>query len=508
MSPQIRLRLMLSSGAANSARTLRQKDNPTQYEASGLLNNAFKIRLSASHRVLVLPIVFAVQCSIQPQGEDSMSRTIRNQRLDSRDGRSKLPVRREPHWVRLGKGWHLGYRKIASDRGTWIARYRPENYGKRVYRSLGEADDIQDADDSKFLSFRQAQLAAERFFREAQAEGDDGVPRRGSELTVSDALADYFADREAHGHKSVSSDRARAAGLIEPVLGAFEVRKLKTQHLKGWLKELAESPARLRSAKGAEPAFREASDDPEEKRARRASANRTLAVLKAALNLAAKDDTRGLSDAAWRRVKPFQSAAAARVVFMSDDEIVRLINASQGAFRHLVTAALFTGARYGELCRLVVEDVDVDNGTLLIRTSKGDRGKRRGRRIYLTTEAVEFFNRLRMGKARSALLLAKDDGTPWKKSDQEKRFKVARQSAGIADDATFHSCRHVFAARLVSKGVPLMAVANQLGHSDIKMLEEHYGHLAPSIIADAVRGALGTLGVLEPTNVTVLKHSG
>jgi integrase len=440
-----------------------------------------------------------------------MSRTIRNQRLDSREGRSKLKVRREPYWAKLARGWHLGYRKLSSEHGTWIARYRPENYGKRRYQSLGEVDDKQDADGHKFLSFRQAQTAAEEFFREAEAEGagDDGVPRRG-EMTVSKALAGYFAEREAHGHKSVSEDRNRAAVLIEPDLGAIEVKKLKEQHLKNWLRTLVSTPARVRSAKGAEPTFRQASDDPkkqsEEKRARGASANRTFAVLRAALNWAA-DNTSGLSDVAWSRIKPFENTGKARVVFMSDDECVRLVNVAQGSFRNLVTGALLTGARYSELARLVAEDLNADAGTLHIRQSKGDRGDRVGRHIVLTTEGVEFFGRLSIGLARNALLLTKDNGQPWRKSDQDQRFAAAREIAGIRDDATFHSTRHVYAARLVRRGLPLKMVADQLGHSSIKMVEKHYGHLSPSIVADAVRGAFGTLGVLEPTNVTQLKHS-
>jgi integrase len=440
-----------------------------------------------------------------------MSRTIRNARLDSRDGRSKLAVRREPHWVKIARGWHLGYRKIASDHGTWIARFRPATYGKRQYKSLGESDDRHDADGSKFLSFRQAQLAAEKFFHEAEAGGDDeDVHRRRGELTVSHALADYFANREARGDKSVKEDRARAAVLIEPGLGSIEIKKLKKQQIVDWLNKLATSPARVRSAQGTEPAFRQPGDGPKEKqdRARRASANRTLAVLKAALNAAAKEPSTRLSDDAWRGIKPFQGAAAARVVFMNDSEVTRLVNAAQGSFRNLVTAALLTGARYSELARLVAEDLNADAGTLHVRVSKGDRGDRVGRHIVLTTEAIEFFSRLRIGLARTALMLTKDDGTPWRKADQDQRFKVARQNAGIRDDATFHSCRHVYAARLVRKGLPLKMVADQLGHSSIKMVEKHYGQVAPGIVADAIRGAFGTLGVLEPTNVTVLKHSG
>jgi hypothetical protein len=36
-------------------------------------------------------------------------------------------------------------------------------------------------------------------------------------------------------------------------------------------------------------------------------------------------------------------------------------------------------------------------------------------------------------------------------------------------------------------GVPLLVVAKNLGHSDTRMVEKHYGHLAPSYIADAIR---------------------
>jgi hypothetical protein len=34
------------------------------------------------------------------------------------------------------------------------------------------------------------------------------------------------------------------------------------------------------------------------------------------------------------------------------------------------------------------------------------------------------------------------------------------------------------------------------------MVEKHYGHLAPSYIADTVRTAFGNLGIVEPSNIT------
>jgi integrase len=437
-----------------------------------------------------------------------MSRTIRNQRLDSREGRSRLAVRREPYWVKLARGWHLGYRKIATGRGSWIARHRPEDYGLRRYQALGEADDSLSADGSKILSYKQAQVAAEAFFRKTEAGGaDDEDPHPRRSLTVADAISGYMADREARGHKGVANDRASMAAHVLPGLGAIPVAKLRAGKLKHWFNELANSPARLRTAPGAEPNRREAPSTPEARRSRRASANRTLAILKACLTHAATEHR--LSDEAWRSIKPFPEAVAARIVFLSDEEIRRLTNACQGSFRDLVTAAVLTGCRYSELGRLVSEDFNPDNGgTLHIRVSKGDRGSRVGRHIWLTPEAANLFSRLRAGKERNALLLVRDDGEAWGKSHQDRPFARAGEAARITDEATFHSLRHVYAARLVRKGTPLTIVASQLGHADTRMVEKHYGHLAPSVIGEAVRAAFGELGVLEPDNVRNLKVSG
>jgi hypothetical protein len=49
-------------------------------------------------------------------------------------------------------------------------------------------------------------------------------------------------------------------------------------------------------------------------------------------------------------------------------------------------------------------------------------------------------------------------------------------------------------------------VAAQLGHSDTRMVEKHYGHMAPSYVADAVRAAFGTLGVTEDSSVALLRR--
>ncbi len=51
----------------------------------------------------------------------------------------------------------------------------------------------------------------------------------------------------------------------------------------------------------------------------------------------------------------------------------RLINASNPDFRLLVEAALFAGARYGELAVITVKDFDPDAGTVYVSGKTGSR---------------------------------------------------------------------------------------------------------------------------------------
>jgi integrase len=75
----------------------------------------------------------------------------------------------------------------------------------------------------------------------------------------------------------------------------------------------------------------------------------------------------------------------------------------------------------------------------------------------------------------------------WGKSHQQRPFKEACGRAKIAPAITFHELRHTWASLAIMAGAPLMVVAQNLGHSDTRMVEKHYGHLAQSFIADTIR---------------------
>jgi integrase len=421
----------------------------------------------------------------------AMARTIRDPKLDSRTARLRLGVRREPYWTSMAPGCALGYRRGP---GTWIAKYRGDD-GQRHYEAIGPADDLTDG---LGLSFRQAQERAREFYRLKQREAAGDFSPMAGIYTVADALREYFLDRERRGHKAVPRDRQSAEALIATQLGHIAVAKLTKQTIETWQHNLARSPARIRSRKG-EQRFREHNGDPEAIRRRRVTVNRLLAMLRAALSLAQRNGRVAFNDA-WQRVRAYENVVAARVRYLSEDESRRLINACSADFRSLVTASLLTGCRYGELARLTVDDFHPDAGTIHVRISKSGKP----RHIALTEEGQRFFARLCAGRLSGALLLARDNGRPWQRSDQQRPMENACKVAKI-ENANFHALRHTYASRLVMRGVPLPVVAAQLGHSSIAMVEKHYGHLAPSYIAETVRQAFGELGIAEDFNIVPLQ---
>jgi integrase len=308
---------------------------------------------------------------------------------------------------------------------------------------------------------------------------------------VRECLAEYLIWLQ--GHRKTGGDaRYRVDTHIAPKLGDIQCNRLTTAEIQKWLRDLAASRARLRSKKDAKkPNLRELDkDDHDAIRRRRSSANRTLTVLKAALNRAWREG-KIPSDEAWRRVEPFEEADAARVRYLTVAEAKRLLNASDPGFRRMAQAALVTGARYGELTALRVADFNPDSGTIHVRTSKSGKG----RHIVLNDEGVALFKSLASGKSGDALLLTKADGSTWYKSHQARPMAEACERAKITPAVSFHILRHTWASLAVMAGGPLMVVARNLGHSDTRMVEKHYGHLAPSYIADAIRAAAPNFGI-------------
>ena len=165
--------------------------------------------------------------------------------------------------------------------------------------------------------------------------------RKRKALTVRGVVARYLEWYEAH-RKAYEEVRNLFDVHVLPELGDVRVDQLTPDRLRRWHQGIAAKPARLRGGQ-----TREAKTE-DQKRARKVTANHALTALKAALNRAVEDGVIQ-GPGAWAIVKPFRGVDAARARYLEPEEVERLLNVCPPAFRELVTAALHTGARYGEL---------------------------------------------------------------------------------------------------------------------------------------------------------------
>jgi integrase len=425
----------------------------------------------------------------EKEGELSLAGTVRHARLDSRAARARLKRGRQPHWQAIvPRRVHLGYQRWPEDReGRWILRhYKASKY---TAITLGHADDADRADGSWVLSYEQA-LAAVR-------AAADTPQSRVHRMTVRQAMERYVEFKRSQG-QPVKDLISRSAAHILPPLGDLVVEELSAERLRRWLATMAAAPAQTRPKAG-KPQYQPDPATDEDVRRRRASANRVLSMLKAALNHAYDEGHVPRNDAWGRKLKPFRDVEVARVRYLSVVEAKRLINAADTEFRPLVVGALQTGARYSELTRLEVSDFNPDAGSIAIRKSKTGRA----RHVILTDEGVQFFRQHCAGRAGHELMFMHADGSRWRASEQGRPMAAACARAKLKH-VTLHTLRHTWASLAAMAGVPMPVIAANVGHSGTRTTEKHYAHLSPSHMRDAIRAGAPKFG-LKPGKLVPLR---
>jgi integrase len=414
-----------------------------------------------------------------------MARTVRDSNLATRSARLRL-AHGQIHWRPIDRELHIGYRR-GKKAGRWLIRYY-KGAGHYQHDTMATADDIQDADGGSVLDFAQAQAAARKLY--ANLKSTSGALRSIGPYTVKHALDEYHAEQERLGKKSFAQTRKRAAAVIEPVFGSTLVERLNSDEIKRWLDDLAHTPPGRRIKKGQtrKKVLIKAPVDAEFMRRRRATANRTLSILRAALNFAWREG-RVASDLAWRRVKPYRETSGARTRFLTVGEANSLVQNCGPELEILVKAGLLTGARYGELAAANVADFDPSKETLYIHQSKSGKS----RYITLSEEGVPFFCGITKGRAPDQPLITRADGSRWGKNHQSRPFAEAIKKAGLAY-MTFHGLRHTYASLAIMNNCPLIVVSTNLGHSDTRMCEKHYGHLANDYMRKTTRDTAPRFG--------------
>lgn len=364
--------------------------------------------------------------------------------IDSKTKRDKLPPRREPYWQTLQKGAAVGFRKLESGDGTWIARWRDDD-GKQKYRAIGNFDQYADA------------VKAARAWVEGCEQG--ATPQI---TTVKEVCEAYITALKAEGRKATAKDaEGRFTRLIyAESIGKQPIDKLKTTHVQKWMNDQIDE---------------DEDADEEDIRKSKDSANRNLATLKAALNKALHNRLVA-TDAGWKTVKAFAKVGARRKdAFLSMEQRTALLKECTDELAQFVRAALLTGARPGELATLNAGDFDKRLGTLTLT------GKTGARTVAISTAATKFFTDAVKDKLPAAPMLADAFGNRWNKDSWKKLYKDAAEAAKLPSAVVMYSLRHTAISEMILGGMDSLMVAKLAGTS-VAMIETNYGHLKHSVV--------------------------
>ncbi len=204
----------------------------------------------------------------------------------------------------------------------------------------------------------------------------------------------------------------------------------------------------------------------------------------------------GLRLAAARRQEP---------KFLTADSVNALVVATREPYGFLILFAAYTGLRPSELCGLRVGKLDLlrrrvevsetlmqINGETVIGPTKSDAVRSVPLPCFLRDAAGEY---LALRRHQLGRPLAPDDlvfppittkygvaRTEFLYAESVRRYILKPAlAAGLPSDFRTHDLRHTCASLLISLGAHPRAIMERLGHSDITITLNVYGHLFPSL---------------------------
>jgi len=131
------------------------------------------------------------------------------------------------------------------------------------------------------------------------------------------------------------------------------------------------------------------------------------------------------------------------------------------------------GLRITELVDLDLDDLDLDEGAILVRSGKGSKGRRvpLGRKArsavgdYLALSRPELASKARGGPGPAVFLNAR--GGRLSRQGCWKILKGYARAAGLEDRVSPHTLRHSFATHMLDAGADIRVVQELLGHASL-----------------------------------------
>lgn len=160
---------------------------------------------------------------------------------------------------------------------------------------------------------------------------------------------------------------------------------------------------------------------------------------------------------------------------MTDEQAKAIISASDSfpiREKCLIYLLMNIAPRIGEVSRIRVKDIDLDNNRIWIRGKGHNDNVSRYSNFNDKTKDLLIRLMVEYGLDREYLFV-NYKGEQLSEQSLRKMWYEVCESIGI-EGITPHQCRHFLGSTLISKGVPTEKVAQVLGHSSIKTTERYY----------------------------------
>lgn len=328
---------------------------------------------------------------------------------------------------------------------------------------------------------------AKRYLRQVESDLHTGtyVDPAGPRTTFAQWVEQWLPTRSNRSASTVYKVQTQMRSRILPQWGATHLGDIRPMHVKAWVAGMSAELAPA-SVRGIYTTFQ----------AVLAGAVQERLIPSSPCTLTGADLPR---------------VARGLELYLTADEVARLVRVTPLHYQGLVHTAAWTGMRWGEVSALTWDKVDLTHGRIMVDSAAQRAGgtvtygppKTPGsfRSIVLDPETSKgLASRHYRYSASSNFVFTAVRGGPLRQStfsDQVWNGPPGRGSlpelAGLPAGVTFHTLRHTHASLMIAAGMDVLTLARRLGHSKPSMTLDRYGHLMRNhdeITLDAIAKAM------------------